>query len=84
MNSSEDESDSDSGSGRGLGEGPTQNWCSQAVGQSARGHRMEPGSGRGQVTECVQELCGRGYGEELQWLEAYLADEARDRTLDGT
>jgi len=24
-----------------------------------------------------------GYLEELQWLEAYLMDEARDRTVDG-
>lgn len=32
----------------------------------------------------MRELYGRGYGEELQWLEVYLAEEARDRTLDGT
>ena len=28
-------------------------------------------------------LKAAGYLEELQWLEAYLMDEARDRTVDG-
>lgn len=35
------------------------------------------------VSLCVSRLCGAGYLEELQWLEAYLLDEARDRTVDG-
>ena len=35
------------------------------------------------MSRCVRELCGCGHREELQWLEAYFADEARDRTLDG-
>ena len=35
------------------------------------------------VSECVRELCGCGHGGVLQWLQAYLTDEARDRALDG-
>ena len=35
------------------------------------------------VSLCVSRLRAAGLGEELQWLEAYLLDEARDRTMDG-
>lgn len=37
----------------------------------------------GSVGECVKRLYSLKYMEELQWLEAYLTDEARDRTIDG-
>ena len=47
-------------------------------------HPDAPRSERGAtISQCVQELGGRGHGGELQWLQAYLMDEARDRTLDG-
>lgn len=36
-----------------------------------------------EVTDLIQSLCSSGYLEQLQWLEAYLTDEARDRQLDG-
>ena len=91
MTSSDDESDSNSGSGRGVGVGPSggSRRGQQEVQHSNRGSGCDTGSGRGtgsgrdKVLACVWELFGLGYGEELQWLEAYLADEARDRTLDG-
>ena len=35
------------------------------------------------VSQAVSQLRVGGYEEELQWLEAYLLDEARDRTVDG-
>ena len=38
---------------------------------------------RTDVARLVMSLSCRGYEEELAWLEAYLRDEARDRTVDG-
>lgn len=35
------------------------------------------------VSLYVSRLCAAGHLAELQWLEAYLLDEARDRTVDG-
>ena len=35
------------------------------------------------VPRLVMSLSCRGYEEQLAWLEAYLRDEARDRTVDG-
>ena len=35
------------------------------------------------VSGMVRELHTNGYSDQLAWLEAYLTDEARDRTLDG-
>ena len=35
------------------------------------------------VSECVRELCRCGQAATLQWLQAYLTDEARDRAMDG-
>ena len=35
-----------------------------------------------EIHGCIQDLCRRNQKEELIWLEAYLADEARDRSLD--
>lgn len=49
-------------------------------------HGMDVPDGRSQdtgVTLCVSRLCAAGHLEVLQWLEAYLLDEARDRTMDG-
>ena len=40
-------------------------------------------TGQGDVPRLVMSLSCRGYEEELAWLEAYLRDEARDRTVDG-
>ena len=37
----------------------------------------------GGAAQYVSHLRATGYVEELQWLEAYLLDEARDRTVDG-
>ena len=76
MNSSEDETDSDSDSKRRRG-------TSEAEQTGSGRNQAVAGHGDGDIAGCVQELCGRGFMEELQWLEAYLADEARDRTLDG-
>ena len=35
------------------------------------------------VARLVMSLVCHGYEEQLAWLEAYLRDEARDRTVDG-
>ena len=35
------------------------------------------------VARLVMSLSCHGYDEQLAWLEAYLRDEARDRTMDG-
>ena len=35
------------------------------------------------VARLVMSLSCHGYDEQLVWLEAYLRDEARDRTVDG-
>ena len=35
------------------------------------------------MARLVMSLSCRGYEEQLAWLEAYLRDEARDRTMDG-
>lgn len=40
------------------------------------------GSG-GSVPRMVARLRRGGFSEELAWLEAYLADEASDRAMDG-
>ena len=38
---------------------------------------------RSSVARLVMSLSCHGYEEQLAWLEAYLRDEARDRTVDG-
>ena len=38
---------------------------------------------RSSVARLVMSLNCHGYEEQLAWLEAYLRDEARDRTVDG-
>ena len=39
--------------------------------------------GASRVGRLVKELQRAGLTEPLAWLDAYLSDEARDRTLDG-
>ena len=48
--------------------------CDKSVSSMASVHR---------VAHLVMSLSCHGYNEQLVWLEAYLRDEARDRTVDG-
>ena len=46
-------------------------------------NKSSKGGLRDDVPRLVMSLSCRGYEEQLAWLEAYLRDEARDRTVDG-
>ena len=61
-------------SGRGI----NQSLNERDLNHSSSGCGLDP-----HVLACVRELYRQGHSEDLQWLEAYLHDEARDRTLDG-
>ena len=37
----------------------------------------------GGISSAVARLHSQGYSDQLAWLEAYLKDEARDRSVDG-
>lgn len=37
----------------------------------------------GSVGSAISRLHSQGYSDQLAWLEAYLKDEARDRSVDG-
>ena len=41
------------------------------------------GTGARRASALVRRLCEGGSAHQLAWLEAYLTDEARDRTMDG-
>ena len=91
VNSSEDNSTSEEEEEEEVGSvsTPHHHHSKQSPPLGGRGHSKQspPLGGRGpldgDVGACVRELYERGHGEDLQWLEAYLLDEARDRTLDG-
>ncbi len=70
VDTSEDDSEDDDNDDGGLNSPPPPNT------EHSSGCGLDGG-------DCVARLHASGYSEELEWLEAYLLDEARDRDLDG-
>ena len=54
------------------------------AGRKGKGKEKGRGGAGSSAHQLAARLHQKGYSEHLSWLEAYLADEARDRTTDGT
>ena len=67
--------------GRGGGGGGREGRRKRKKSSAGKGGSLR--SGVREVARLVMSLSCHGYDEQLAWLEAYLRDEARDRSVDG-